>query len=129
MKRYLIDTHALLWACGEPKKLTNKIKRILESEAEIFFSYASIWEMALKIENKKLKLPLSLPEFIEHAREKIGITLLPLELEVVYNLDQIPLHHRDPFDRLLISQAIHHQLLIVSCDDYFDEYHVKRVWN
>lgn len=130
MKKYLLDTHTIIWGMCDEKKLPKKVKNLLLTEQNILFlSYASVWEMSLKISNSKLKLPTSLPQFVERCRVALSINTLPLELEDFYKLDELPLHHRDPFDRVLITQAKLNSLSILSADSSFDQYSVKRIWD
>ena len=126
---YLIDTHVLLWIGNDNQLISNKIKDIyLSSENEIFFSLASIWEMAIKINLGKLELDFNLSNFIERYVLRNDIQVLKIELSHVLKLEKLPLHHRDPFDRLIIAQAIENNIPVISKDRVFDLYPVKRIW-
>lgn len=127
--KYLLDTHAFLWFANNDAKLGENAKRIfLNQENEIMTSVSSIWEMAIKVSLEKLELPGSLQEFVRtHIRgNKIGI--MSIELNHLYQLENLPYHHRDPFDRLIIAQAIAESIPILSRDEAFDLYPVQRIW-
>ena len=129
MKKYLLDTHTVIWASSTPKKLSNKCRFILEREkCELFFSLASIWEISIKSNLGKLKLPVRCEEFIANMQSDIGFNLLSIELPHLYTVEKLPKQHGDPFDRLLVSQAKQEKLSIVSQDKSFDYYDVVRVW-
>lgn len=104
-------------------------KGLLESEADLLLSIASIWEMAIKISIGKLSLPSPFDEFISDQLSRNSIELLPIQLAHLGLVSALPFHHRDPFDRLLIAQAITERYPIVSIDDKFDAYSVRRLWS
>ena len=129
MKGYLLDTHVLLWAAGNPKQLSNKCRFILERRKEDrFFSMASVWEIAIKSGLGKLTLPTSCEEFITTCQSDLGFSVLSLELRHVCATERIELHHRDPFDRIIIAQALNEGLAILSQDSSFDSYGIQRIW-
>jgi PIN domain nuclease of toxin-antitoxin system len=125
----LLDTHALLWIVTDDAQLSKKARKIfLDEENEIFISIASLWEIAIKVSLKRLILGQSLNEF--YIRHVIGnkIRLLDIEVEHLAELENLEFHHRDPFDRLIISQAIVEKIPILSSDKTFSNYPIKRVW-
>jgi PIN domain nuclease of toxin-antitoxin system len=125
----IIDTHALLWIVTEDAKLSKQAKNIyLNSGNTILFSLASIWEMAIKISLNKLLLEESLNEFIQNQIKGNDIKILNIDIQHVLSLENLPFHHRDPFDRLIISQCINENIPILSSDKLFDPYPVKRIW-
>ena len=125
---HLADTHALLWFAQESERLSRRAKDILERTDEaVFFSMASVWEIAIKLGLGKLRLERTLTEFVE-AQLVNGFQLLPIRLADAVQQIELPWHHRDPFDRMLISQAITQDLKIVSADPLFARYRVKRIW-
>ncbi len=91
-------------------------------------SIASIWEMQIKIQLGKLKLNSTLPDLIETQERINNLQVLPIELAHIWGLTNLPNHHRDPFDRLLIAQAMIEQFPIVSIDSLFDSYPIQRLW-
>lgn len=127
--RLLLDTHALLWASLEPKKVGNNATAAIEDRTnEIFVSAASTWEMAIKIRIGKLKVPGGLPSFLVDATKNWSLVPLHVRTEHTLLLETLPLHHTDPFDRLLVSQSMYENIPIVSIDSKFDEYGVVRIW-
>ncbi len=125
----IIDTHTLLWIVTDDKKLSPKAREIyLNSENEIYLSLASVWEMAIKSSLGKLTLEKSLEEFIEVHVVNNDIKILKIELAHVLRIENLPFHHRDPFDRLIISQSIEDNLPVLSADRTFDSYKIKRIW-
>ena len=128
MGRFLLDTHIFLWLIQGDPQLSDRVKSIIADDAsQLNFSVVSIWEIAIKLNIGKLK--------IEHSIEDIYQLLAQLKIEVLpierLDLDRyltLPLHHRDPFDRLIISQAIDRELILISADGSFEPYPVKRIW-
>lgn len=127
--KYLSDTHALLWIVDRNSQLSNTAQEIyLDEDNEILISIVSIWEMAIKISLKRLIIPGNLPEFVKEHVIGNNIQILNISLSHIYRLETLQYHHRDPFDRLLISQAIEENIPIISSDNRFDQYGVNRIW-
>ena len=126
--RPLLDTHLLLWAAGQPKRLPASVGVLLDdAEKEPVFSSASLWEIAIKrglgrddfkVETRSLRRAL-----LDNAYEE-----LPVTGAHAVALDGLPPIHRDPFDRLLVAQALADDLPIIGCDSVFDAYGVRRIW-
>lgn len=126
--KLLLDTHVLIWSVGEPKKLSDNVRTLLmDTNNSWLVSIASIWELQIKYQLGKLKLHLSLPELIETQKQVNNLKILPIELEHIYALDELPNHHRDPFDRILIAQSIFEQIPLLSVDTVFDLYPIQRI--
>ena len=124
--KLLLDTHIFIWWADQPEKLSTAALSALEDEAnELLLSVASVWEMQIKIQLGKLKLSLPLKELIKSQQETNELTVLPVELTHVLALDALPLHHKDPFDRLLIAQSTEEDLTLVSADSQFSAYPAK----
>ena len=101
----------------------------LEDEAnELLLSVASVWEMQIKIQLGKLKLSLPLKELVKNQQETNNLTVSPVSLPHVLALDALPFHHKDPFDRMLVAQAIVADMTIVSNDEILSAYGVARLW-
>lgn len=127
--KYLLDTHTLLWLTIESENLSGKAKQIyLDGRNDFYMSVASIWEMAIKISLQKLSLKEGLEKFIDKHVVGNNIQILPVDAEHIYPLENLAFHHRDPFDRLLISQCIHEKMQLLSKDKIFDRYPIKRIW-
>jgi PIN domain nuclease of toxin-antitoxin system len=127
--KYLLDTHSLLWITTDDPKLSKKAKKIyLDAENEILLSIASIWELAIKSSIGKITFQKDLDNFVDVHIKGNNIEILKIELPHVLRIEKLPFHHRDPFDRLIIAQAIEDNLKILGADSAFDNYKVKRIW-
>lgn len=127
--RLLLDSHVLVWAHDEPAKLSDLAKSALENTAnEILLSIASAWELQIKIKLGKLALSDSLESVIRLQMQMNALQILPITLGHVVQLDKLASHHKDPFDRLLIAQAIAEDLTIVTADRDFSEYPANTIW-
>ena len=123
--KYLIDTHVLLWAIMESYKIPEKILKLLEDESNtIFVSPISYWEIAIKHQNKKLNLGKLNVLHIPHIAEQFNFNILNPEPYDYISIEQIPQkeNHHDPFDRMLIQQAIRNDLVLISKDEKFPQY-------
>ena len=124
--KLLLDTHALLWALASPKKLPPKLVTQLENPGtSAFISAASTWEIAIKTGIGKLVADLE--EIVAEARS-LGFIEIGVSIAHTVRLGTLPLHHRDPFDRVLIAQAIEDGLTLVSRDPVFRSYGVATIW-
>ena len=128
MHRVILDTHTFLWVLSDSPELSQTVREIVsDSRVDKVLSLASVWEMAIKRGLGKLVLPTSLETLIGKARSA-GLILAPLELAHVLGVEALPSYHRDPFDRLLISQSLAEGIPLVSQDRAFDAYGVRRIW-
>jgi PIN domain nuclease of toxin-antitoxin system len=127
--RYLLDSHALLWYTLDDPRLSGTAKKlILDPANEVLISPASYWELAIKVSIGKLKLQRPYEEFIDICLNKYAFVILPVEPKHTRHLITLVFHHRDPFDRLLIAQAIEENVPIIGNDEEFDPYPIKRLW-
>jgi PIN domain nuclease of toxin-antitoxin system len=127
--KLLLDTHALIWFAANDPRLSPTARAVIENPAhEAFYSAASIWEIAIKSSLGKLKLTRALDDAFRAALESNGFQFLPVQFLHAANVAALPLHHGDPFDRLLISQALIEGLHPVSNDTAFDRYPMQRIW-
>lgn len=127
--KVLLDTHVFLWIFLEPKRVPASVKSFLRDDAkrEVYFSYASSWEIAIKFGRGKLTLPQSPDEFVRSRISRAGWLHLPIELDHVLDVFKLPGIHNDPFDRLLISQAKAEKMSILTVDPRFSDYDVDCV--
>ena len=126
--RLLLDTHAFLWFVVGDARLSRRALHTIENdEAELFLSVASVWEMAIKSSMRRLTLPLPVTAYIAEKIEN-GFRVLPIEWEYAAAVENLPFHHRDPFDRLIIAQALAENMPIVTADPVFRAYHTKVIW-
>jgi PIN domain nuclease of toxin-antitoxin system len=123
----LLDTHAFIWYSENDSKLPESIKIEIETADRVYIRIASLWEIAIKLSIGKLSLRSNY-ESIEASLEPAGIGLLPISFADTVLVMNLPLHHRDPFDRILIAQAINHSLTLVSCDAAFTAYPIQLRW-
>jgi PIN domain nuclease of toxin-antitoxin system len=123
----LLDTHAFIWYSENDPKLSNLLKTEIETADRVYLSIASLWEIAIKLSINKLSLRSNY-ELIEASLAPAGITLLSISFIDTVKVMNLPLHHRDPFDRILIAQAITHSLVLVSCDAAFAQYPIQVRW-
>src|SRR3954452_15629033 len=125
MPRLLVDTYAVLWAVSEPAALSPAARTLLEDpDSEPLVSVASLWEIAIKSSLGKLEAPDELPDEIDAT----GFGWLAVAREHAWAVRSLPHHHRDPFDRLLVAQALTERLPVVSSDAQLDAYGVDRRW-
>ena len=129
MKRVLLDTHAFLWfVFGDPRLSERAQDVILDPKTEKILSVGSLWEIVIKTQLEKLQLGMSIEEFVgDHVIGRI-LTLLTIEPPHLLTYFELPLHHRDPFDRLLVAQALTLNIPIVTGDLKFKPYGVDVVW-
>jgi len=125
---YLADTHALIWARENPARLSPDARGVMgDRSTALYFSLASIWEIAIKVSLGKLQLDGSIEEFVR-ALLHDGFEPLSIRVSHVAILSSLPLHHRDPFDRMLIAQAMKEELQVITADPQFANYPVRVFW-
>lgn len=125
----LLDTHTFLWFCQDDPLLSSTSKTLIEDPANRkLVSVASCWEIAIKAGLGKLILGEPSETYISAALSRTGFEFLPISLVHATRVETLPLHHRDPFDRLLIAQAMIEAMPIVSVDMAFDLYGIRRLW-
>jgi len=124
--RQLLDTHAFLWAAGDPSKLSPRVRKIVEEpKHEIFVSVASCWEIVIKHALGKLTLPMSPSSWLPSRIASIGFKALPITLDHVNALGSLPPIHDDPFDRVLVAQAAAEGLTLMTRDARILKYPVR----
>lgn len=127
--RALLDTHTLLWLVDNPDKLPATVAAICEDENNaLFISIASFWELAIKMSLGKIELDDNALAHLKTWCDDNAVQLLPISLSHCQQVQTLPFHHRDPFDRLLIAQALCDQLVLLSADGHFADYGVEVIW-
>jgi PIN domain nuclease of toxin-antitoxin system len=127
--RLLLDTQALIWYVDQDHLLSRPAHAaITDPQNDLLVSAASIWEIAIKIGIGKLRLSLPFKPWITKAISDLGLSTLPITIDFADAQASLPLHHGDPFDRLIIAQSLVEAVSIVSNDVQFDAYGVTRVW-
>ena len=126
--KYLLDTHAILWVAENSPLLTEKVRTIiLDKSTEKYVSLVSAWEVAIKLGTHKLNLDGGLQEFFRMIDEN-GFFVLSLEREYLQLISDLPLHHKDPFDRLLVATAMFEDMTLVTIDENLHKYVVPCLW-
>jgi len=127
--RLLLDTHTFLWWINNDALLSDPARVAIASERnECFLSLASCWELSIKASIGKLRLSKSVERFIPEELAANDFQLLTIDFRHVAKVESLPFHHRDPFDRLLVAQALTERMTIISADAVLSEYGVKRIW-
>jgi PIN domain nuclease of toxin-antitoxin system len=127
--RLLLDTHTFIWWASEPGKLSPTALGLCEdANSTLYLSVGSVWEMQIKHQLGKLELREPLDEIIQTQQTANHLQLLPIEVNHILELYRLPYHHRDPFDRLLITQAKVEGLSLLSGDSVFSQYAVRVIW-
>ncbi|NCR55994.1 MAG: type II toxin-antitoxin system VapC family toxin [Microcystis aeruginosa L211-07] len=125
----LLDTHSFIWWSINSEKLSLTGQDLLfDRNNRLFLSVASVWEMQIKLQLGKLQLNLSLQELIKNQITINNLEILSIDLAHIWTLATLIHYHKDPFDRLLISQSITEIMPILSIDEIFDRYPVQRIW-
>ena len=125
--RVLIDTHVFLWGLADEARLSQDVRKLLPV-ADVWISVASIWEIITKVQVGKLTLPSPAGPFLTAKLVSNGVSVLPITLDHVLRIESLELHHRDPFDRVLIAQSIEEKLPLVTADPHFERYPVEVIW-
>ena len=129
MNTFIVDTHAFLWFVFDDPRLSEKADSILSDSGILkVFSMASLWEIAIKVNLEKLKLGTSFENFLQRAIQGRKIEVLGIQLQHLIRYTRLPLHHRDPFDRLIIAQAQSERLALLSADKRFLQCDIETIW-
>ena len=124
---YLLDTNVLICALFTPERLSTAARKAMESSETLFVSVVFFWEIAIKQSIRKLDVDASIPE-IANACDELRIELLPVRAEHIEGIKHLPLIHNDPFDRLIIAQAISENCVLVTMDKTIPKYAVETLW-
>ena len=126
---YLLDTHTFLWMAGDPLSLSEKVLEIVEEKNNhLYLSAASAWEIAMLQQLKRLELPDVPRRFIAEALQQLNVLPIPIGFTTVISAATLPFIHRDPFDRLIIAEALKEKMTVLTKDKQFAEYGVTTVW-
>jgi PIN domain nuclease of toxin-antitoxin system len=126
--RALLDTHAFLWGIGGDRRMSRHAREIFIGPSDLSMSIASIWEILIKVQVGKLKLPPPAGSYIISRLSENRIETLSINLDHLLAFEDLPMHHRDPFDRMLIAQAVEENLPVVTADRHFSRYPVEVIW-
>jgi PIN domain nuclease of toxin-antitoxin system len=125
--KVLLDTHTFIWALIDEGRLSPRARRLMGA-SELWWSVVSLWEAIQKAQLGKLSVPLPAGPFLSGQLISNHVRLLPVSLSHVLRVEELPLHHRDPFDRLLIAQSIEEGWPIITADPWFARYPVEVIW-
>jgi len=126
--RVLLDTHVFLWAINDPGRLSSRMTATIQDPGnEILVSLASAWEIAIKVGIGKFPMPSPLAAYLQRQMAQHGFALLPIQFSHLAMLEKLPLHHRDPFDRLLVAQAIDEGATLITVDSQLKRYRVRTI--
>lgn len=124
--KLLLDTHIFLWLNNQPDQLSLTVKALLNSgEHDIYLSMASVWEIQIKNQLGKLALAMPIAELVTKNQLENNIQLLAIALSHISYLEQLPAHHKDPFDRIIIAQASVEKMTVITVDHAFADYSVQ----
>lgn len=127
--KVLLDTHTFLWLITDDDRLSETARQtFLDPENGIFFSVASLWEICIKMSLEKVSLKTGWFQTIQEEMKANAIQWLPIEIQHCAEIAELPFHHRDPFDRLLIAQAMVEDMQLLSRDNRLSAYNIKRIW-
>jgi len=127
--RALLDTHAFLWWIADDSRLSDGAREIIaEGSNEIFFSSASAWELAIKSRLGRLRMPADFQRFVTDQVDLNGFSVLPVQLSHALRVHSLPVHHKDPFERMLIAQVEVEDIPLISRDRSLDAYGVRSLW-
>jgi PIN domain nuclease of toxin-antitoxin system len=127
--RVLLDTHALVWALGEPDRLSRRARAVIADQATVVFvSLTSAWELVILQSLDRVRLKVPLATLFTDGLAALRFQVLPIRLPYLVGVSALPQHHRDPFDRLLIATAKAERLTVVSADREFKRYGVPVLW-
>ena len=127
--KLLLDTHTFIWWDSAPHKLSKAASALIQNaDNTVMLSVVSVWEIQIKSQIGKLSLASPLADIVRTQQSVNGIEILPIALDHAITLDQLPLHHKDPFDRMLIAQSISENATLISRDSAFSQYSVSTRW-
>ena len=127
--KILLDTCAFLWLTTDAPELSDKARTLFQNiDNAVYLSSVSVWEIIVKHQLGILPLPSSADEFIKQQCDMHFVEYLSLDEKAVFHLSQLPSHHRDPFDRILVCQAIAHDLTVLTSDELITQYPVATAW-
>jgi PIN domain nuclease of toxin-antitoxin system len=125
--KVLLDTSTFLWGLSAPEKLSLAARNAVAS-SERFLSVASIWEVLIKVRIGKLPLPVPAGNYLTAKMSANGVSVLTIKLEHVLQIEKLQLHHRDPFDRILIGQSLQEGWPLITSDPVFKRYPIRVIW-
>jgi PIN domain nuclease of toxin-antitoxin system len=124
----LLDTHAFLWALAGDVRMSRLARDTFAGPTGLSLSIASVWEILIKVQSGKLNLPRPAAPYVLRKLAENGIEMLPISIDHLLALERLPMHHRDPFDRMLIAQSMEEGWPIITADPVFKQYPIRVIW-
>ena len=124
----LLDTHTFLWAISGDERLSRRAAEVFVGPSDLWLSVASIWEVLIKVQIGKMPLPVPSGPYIVKKMAENRIGILAISLDHVLKVETLPMHHNDPFDRMLIAQSLEEHIPVVTSDRIFARYPVELIW-
>jgi PIN domain nuclease of toxin-antitoxin system len=126
---YLLDTHVFIWMDSDPSLLSASVEGLLKDKQNaVYISVVSVWEMQIKVQIGKLTLSAPVEKLVQEQRDNNDLNILPVTLAHALKVGDLPLHHKDPFDRLLVAQAIVEDFTLITKEPILSQYEAKVIW-
>ena len=124
----ILDTHAFLWALAGDERMSSRARDIFAGSTDLSLSIASVWEILIKVQSGKLNFPRPAGPYLLSRLAENRIKKLSISIDHLLAFERLPLHHRDPFDRILIAQSIEENWPIITADPMFRQYPIQVIW-
>jgi PIN domain nuclease of toxin-antitoxin system len=124
----ILDTHAFLWALAGDGRMSRHAREVFGGSADLLLSIASIWEILIKVQAGKLNFPKPAGKYVIHKLAENRIEILSISVDHLLAVERLPMHHRDPFDRMLIAQSMEENIPVVTADQIFARYPIEVIW-
>jgi len=124
----ILDTHAFLWALAGDARMSRHARDVFAGSTDLSLSIASVWEILIKVQSGKLTFPRPAGPYVLSRMADNRIKRLPISIDHLLALERLPVHHRDPFDRMLIAQSMEEDWPIITADPMFKKYPVQVIW-
>jgi len=124
----ILDTHAFLWALAGDGRMSRHAREVFAGSADLLLSIASIWEILIKVQAGKLNFPRPAGRYVIRKLAENRIEILPISVDHLLAVERLPMHHRDPFDRMLIAQSMEENIPVVTADRIFTRYPIDVIW-
>ena len=124
----ILDTHAFLWALAGDARMSNRARDIFAGSTDLSLSIASVWEILIKVQSGKLNFPRPAGPYLLSRLAENRIKKLSISIDHLLAFERLPMHHRDPFDRMLIAQSIEENWPIITADPMFRQYPIQVIW-
>ena len=124
----ILDTHAFLWALAGDARMSRQARDIFAGSADLSLSIASVWEILIKVQSGKLNFSRPAGPYLLSKLAENSIKMLSISIDHLLALERLPMHHRDPFDRMLIAQSMEEGWPIVTADPAFKQYPIRVIW-